>query len=91
MAMSLVEKVQQFMDDLALDVVEERIVDYVIREVRNGRKLADVLADPYVKNRLNEDKLAKVIENPEIASAIEEQISQAFRTRDFGFTDGHGA
>ncbi len=90
MASSMVEKVQAFMDELALDVVEERIVEYVIREVRNGRKLKDVLADPYVKNRLNEQKLAHVIENPEIASAIEEQISTAFRTRDFGFSDTQG-
>ncbi len=91
MASSLVEKVQAFMDDLALDVVEERIVEYVIREVRNGRKLADVLNDPYVKNRLNEEKLNHVIENPEIAAAIEEQISTAFRTRDFGFSDSQGS
>ena len=84
---SIAEKVQAFMDELALDVVEERIVEYVIREVRNGRKLADVLNDPYVKNRLNEQKLAHVLENPEIGAAIEEQIATAFRTRDFGFTD----
>ena len=62
----MAEKVQAFMDELALDVVEERIVEYVIREVRNGRKLADVLNDPYVKNRLNEQKLAHVLENPEV-------------------------
>jgi len=86
-ASSLVAKVQEFMDGLALDVVEERIVEYVIREVRNGRKFADVLNDPYVKNRLNEEKVAHVLENPEIAAAIDEQISTAFRTREFGFTD----
>lgn len=84
---TIAERVQAFMDELALDVVEERIVEYVIREVRNGRKLADVLADPYVKNRLNEQKLAHVLENPEIGSAIEEQIATAFKTRDFGFND----
>ncbi len=87
MASNLVAKVQEFMDGLALDVVEERIVEYVIREVRNGRKFADVLSDPYVKNRLNEEKVARVLENPEIAAAIEQQISTAFRTREFGFTD----
>jgi hypothetical protein len=87
---SLAEKVQAFMDELALDVVEERIVEYVIREVRNGRRFADVLADPYVKNRLNEEKLAHVLENPEVGAAIEEQISTAFRTRDFGFNDAQG-
>jgi hypothetical protein len=55
--------------------------------VHNGRKLADVLKDPYIKNRLNDEKLAHVLENPEIAEAIEEQIATAFQTREFGFTD----
>lgn len=89
MAGNLVDKVQAFMNELAVDAVEERVADYVIREVRNGRKLADVLNDPYVKNRLNSEKLAHVLENPEIGAAIEEQISAAFRTHDFGFTEPH--
>jgi hypothetical protein len=83
----ITQAIQAFLDDLALDVAEERIVEYVIREVRNGRKLAEVLRDPYVKNRLNEEKVTRVLENPEISAAIEEQISNAFRTRDFGFAD----
>jgi hypothetical protein len=88
---SLVDRVQAFMDEMALDVVEGRIVEYVIREVRNGRKLQEVLHDPYVKNRLNEQKLARVLENPEIAAAIEEQIANAFKTHDFGFSDSQGS
>jgi hypothetical protein len=84
---SINETIQAFLDQLALNVAEERIVEYVIREVRNGRKLADVLQDPYVKNRLNEEKVAHVLENPEIAAAIEEQIANAFKTRDFGFSE----
>jgi hypothetical protein len=78
---------QEFMDELAHDVVEERVVEYAVREVRGGRKLAEVLKDPYVKNRLSDDKLARILENPELVSVVEEQISEAFRTRDFGFTD----
>jgi hypothetical protein len=83
----ITQAIKAFLDDLALDVAEERIVEYVIREVRNGRKLVQVLGDPYVKNRLNEEKVARVLENPEVSAAIEEQIGNAFRTRDFGFAD----
>ena len=85
--MSISERLQEFMDDLATDAVEERVVEYVIREVHNGRKLSEALDDPYVKNRLSEDKVAQVLENPEIVTVVEEQISEAFRTRDFGFAD----
>jgi hypothetical protein len=55
--------------------------------VHNGRKLTDALKDPYVKNRLSEEKLAGVLENPGIAVALEEQIAQSFKTREFGFLD----
>jgi len=84
---SIVERLQTFMDELATDAVEERVVEYVIREVQNGRKLTDVFSDPYVKNRLSEQKLAHVFENPEVASALEEQIAASFQKREFGFTD----
>ena len=83
----LQESIQKFLDDLSIDVVEERIVDYVVREVRNGRKLGEALRDPYVKNRLSDEKVAHVLENPEVIGAIEAEIANAFGTRDFGFSD----
>ncbi len=82
---TIADKIQSFLDDLAIDAVEERVVEYVIREVHNGRKLADALGDPYVRNRLSEEKLAHVLENPEIASALEAQITQSFQKKEFGF------
>jgi ribosomal protein L17 len=84
---SIADKIQEFLNELAIDAVEERVVEYVIREVQNGRKLSDALTDPYVKNRLSEERLAKVLENPEIFAALEEQIAQSFKTREFGFLD----
>lgn len=82
---SVTDKIQAFLNELAVDAVEERVVEYVIREVHNGRKLTDALNDPYVKNRLSEERLARVLETPEVVGALEEQIAQSFKTRDFGF------
>lgn len=84
---TLSERLQRFMDDLATDAVEERVVDYVIREVQNGRKLTDALKDPYVKNRLSEEKLARVLETPEVLAALEAQINESFKKQEFGFAD----
>ena len=84
---TLADKIQTFLDEIAIDAVEERVVEYVIREVHNGRKLTDALKDPYVKNRLNEEKLAHVLENPEVVSALEEQIARSFKKREFGLLD----
>ncbi len=81
------EKLQAFLDEMATDAIEERVVDYVIREVHNGRKLTEALNDPYVRNRLSPERLESVLENPEIAAALEEQIASAFQRREFGFSD----
>ena len=84
---TVADKIEQFLNEIAIDAVEERVVEYVIREVRNGRKLTDALQDPYVKNRLSEERLQKVLETPEVVAALEEQIAQSFKTREFGFLD----
>ena len=84
---TVAERIEEFLNEMAIDAVEERVVEYVIREVRNGRKLTDALQDPYVKNRLSEERLQKVLETPEVVSALEEQIAQSFKTREFGFLD----
>lgn len=84
---SITNSVRKFLDDLATDAIEERVVEYLIREVQNGRKLTDALTDPYVRNRLSEDRLAKVLENPEVIGALEQQIASSFQKREFGFPD----
>jgi hypothetical protein len=82
---SLTESIRKFLDDLTTDGVSERVVEYVVREVGNGRKLEDELADPYVKNRLSEQKVQQVLASPEILGAVEASIKQAFEEKDFGF------
>jgi hypothetical protein len=81
----LTERIRKFLEEVSTDQLEERVVEYVIREVGNGRKLQDALNDPYVRNRLSQEKLQHVLENPEIISAIERSITSAFETKDFGF------
>lgn len=81
---TVAEKIKAFLDEVSTEAVEERIVEYVIREVRTGRKLTDALKDPYVRNRLSEERLAHVLETPEVMDALEAQIAQSFKSKDFG-------
>jgi hypothetical protein len=83
---SINERMKQFFADLANDPVEERVVEYVIREVHNGRRLMEVMEDPFVRNRLNEAKRAEVLENSEVIDALEQEIQTAFQTPDIGFS-----
>jgi hypothetical protein len=83
---SINDRMKRFFQDLAADPVEERVVEYVIREVHNGRRLMDVIDDPYVKNRLNEEKVKGILENTEVMDALESEIRSAFETPDIGFS-----
>jgi len=77
---------KQFFADITSDPVEDRVVEYVIREVHNGRRLMEVMDDPYVRNRLSDAKRAEVLENTEVIDALEEEIQTAFRAPDIGFS-----
>ena len=83
---SLSESIRAFLEELSVDELEERVVEYVVREVGNGRRLSEVLNDPYVRNRLSAEKLARVLEKPAVIAALEQSISSAFERKDFGFS-----
>jgi hypothetical protein len=85
-ASSINDRIKQFFQDLAADPVEERVIEYVIREVHNGRRLMEVIEDPYVKNRLSEEKTQAIFENPEVVDALEDEIHSAFQKPDVGYS-----
>ena len=87
MASSINERIKQLFQEMAADPVEERVVEYVIREVRNGRRLMDVINDPFVRNRLSDEKVQNVLENPEVVDALEQEIKSAFKAPDIGFSN----
>jgi hypothetical protein len=49
---------------------EERLAAYVIREHDRGRRLSEILKDPYIRNRATERELARVLERPELIKAL---------------------
>jgi hypothetical protein len=78
---SINERLSSFFSDLSSDVMEERVVEYVVREVHKGRRLMEVLDDPYVRNRFDESKRNEIFENPEIAEALEQEIRDSMTDR----------
>ncbi len=86
MASSINERLKQFLEDLTADPVEERVVEYVIREVHNGRTLMEVIADPYVRNRLSDEKREELLQNTEVIEALEQEIQTAFQAPDIGYS-----
>ena len=52
---------------------EESLAQYVLREYARGRSLEEIFDDPYVRNRSTPDDRRRLLERPEIVSAIGEQ------------------
>jgi hypothetical protein len=49
---------------------EERVAAYLIREHERGRRLSEVLEDPYVRNRVSEAEINRLLERPEVIDAL---------------------
>jgi hypothetical protein len=49
---------------------DERIAAYVIREHDRGRRLDEIIDDPYIRNRATPRELARVLERPEVIEAL---------------------
>jgi hypothetical protein len=57
---------------------EEHLRAYVVRQHRNGRKVADILSDAYVRRLGSERFCWKVIEDPSTIEALERNVREAF-------------
>jgi hypothetical protein len=60
---------------------EETMAAYVIREHERGRALAEILDDPYVRNRCTPQELARLLDRPEVVHALGEGTVAAERER----------
>ena len=56
---------------------EDRVAAYVIREHDRGRSIADILDDPYVRNRCSPHELARLFDRPDVIHAIGDDIAEA--------------
>jgi hypothetical protein len=82
---SINDRVKQFFVDITTDAEHDRVVEYVIREVHKGRRLMEVIDDPYVRNRMNEDRRADVFENAEVIEALDAEIRETMTPPELGF------
>jgi len=60
---------------------EERLAAYVIREHERGRPVAEILDDPYVRNRATPQEIARILDRPEVVHALGEHTVAAERER----------
>ena len=58
---------------------DERLSAYVIREHERGRPLAEILEDPYVKNRTTAQERERLLDRPELIRAIGDDVIASVR------------
>jgi hypothetical protein len=59
---------------------EERVAVYLIREHGRGRSVADILDDPYVRNRCTPRQLERLLDRPEVVHALGDDVAAAARS-----------
>lgn len=71
--------VDQLVSDLTEDIAGERVLKYIVKELHKGRKLPSVLEDPYVKNRVSDERAQSLIGEPDIIIAVEDSLKATFK------------
>ena len=60
---------------------EDRVTAYILREHERGRDLAEILDDPYVRNRTTPQQRARLLDQPEIVRAVGDDVAQSVKHR----------
>ena len=56
---------------------EDRIAAYIAREHDRGRAMADILDDPYVRNRCSPQQIERLLDRPDLIEAIGDDMAKA--------------
>ncbi len=60
---------------------EDRLIAYVLREHDRGRSLADILEDPYVRNRWTPQQRARLLDDPDVIRAIGQDVVETTKVQ----------
>jgi hypothetical protein len=74
----VVGAIRRLFESLSVNITEERVVRYMLDEIRKGRAFDSVLADPYVVNHSRDADRARLLENPQILRSIEDELESEF-------------
>ena len=50
--------------------MEEAVVAYLLREHGAGRRVDEILQDPYVRNRMSEEQQRRMLARPDVIRAL---------------------
>lgn len=57
------------------------LAEHVLREIRRGRDLSDILDDPFVKNRADDRQQRAILDDPRVTAAVSVGVLSDLRAR----------
>ena len=60
---------------------DDRVTAYVLREHARGRDLAEILEDPYIRNRTTPQERERLLDRPEIIRAVGDDVATSTKQR----------
>ena len=76
--MSIKEEISRLLSDPTAE--HKRLTEYCVGQLKQGRSLPEIVADPYVTNRLNPMQRCALVEEPEIVHAAQEESLDDLRS-----------
>ncbi|NLE11281.1 MAG: hypothetical protein GX630_07210 [Actinobacteria bacterium] len=64
--------------DLSVSVRGERVIRYIVKQLRFGRPIDEILGDTYLIAQTSPVQRAELLENPAVIRVIEEEIRKQF-------------
>jgi hypothetical protein len=64
--------------DLSVDVREERLIRYIVKQIGQGRHIDDIMNDHEIVAHTNEVNRASLMQNPTVLRAIEDEMKRQF-------------
>ena len=74
----LVRAIQHLFEDMGVDVVEERVLRFILQDIHCGKTLKEALDEPYVLNNTKPAWRREILERPEVIKAINEEVEKTF-------------
>lgn len=74
----VIRGIQKRFRDLSVDVREERVLRYIVKQLRLGRHVDEILQDSYMALHTSAEGRAELLQNPLVIKSIEEEIHRQF-------------
>jgi hypothetical protein len=75
---TVVRGIEKRFRDLSVNVRGERVIRYIIKQLRLERHIDSILEDPYLTAHTSAVERAELLQNPAVIKAIEEEIRLQF-------------